>query len=60
MRHERLLICTVTEEGGHLVCACVHCGWVSSPVATGSDCGALWDLHMAVSHARPEPVIAQG
>ena len=51
MADHQLLICSVTAEGDHLVCACATCGWVSPPAGTGSECGTLWDEHMALAHA---------
>ena len=46
-----LLICSITAESEHLVCACTHCGWLSGPVDTGTEAGRRWDEHMASSHA---------
>jgi hypothetical protein len=50
MVNERLLICSVNEVGGALVCACTHCGWVSAPTSSATEGGALWDDHMARAH----------
>lgn len=50
MVDELPLICNVTSVGAEFVATCVNCGWVSSPTASGVECGALWDEHRTREH----------